>query len=126
MIFLRVTHSVQELNGVVFGGLLLVMGDDKSSSIVMATRDRERERDRELLIPVADSVNDDASSKPSSSTSSSHNTGREVISGRLIGFNFALDRLFLFGSCFGFLENGRKFERVLNKFIIIKCGFSIT
>ncbi|KAF3455860.1 hypothetical protein FNV43_RR00502 [Rhamnella rubrinervis] len=75
LIFLRLTQTVEELNDVVFGGLLLAMGDDKSSSIVMAARDRER--DRELLIPVADSVNDDASSKPSSSTSSSHNTGRE-------------------------------------------------
>ncbi|RVW38291.1 hypothetical protein CK203_071125 [Vitis vinifera] len=52
------------------------MGDEKSS-IVMATR----ERDRELLIPVSDSVNDgDASSKPSSSASSSHHPGREVCS----------------------------------------------
>ena len=34
--------------------------------------------DRELLIPVADSVDDDASSKPSSSASSSHHSGREV------------------------------------------------
>ncbi|KAF8407054.1 hypothetical protein HHK36_006179 [Tetracentron sinense] len=42
------------------------MGDEKSP-IVMANRDR----DRELLIPVADSVDDDASSKPSSSSSSS-------------------------------------------------------
>lgn len=49
------------------------MGDDKSS-IVMASRDR----DRELLIPVADSVDHDDSSKPSSSASSSHHTGREV------------------------------------------------
>ncbi|KAF3449713.1 hypothetical protein FNV43_RR10444 [Rhamnella rubrinervis] len=60
------------------GDLLLAMGDAKSSSIVIAARDRER--DRELLIPVANSVNDDASSKPSSSTSSSHNTGLEVTS----------------------------------------------
>lgn len=51
------------------------MGDEKSA-IVMATRERDRDRDRELLIPVADSV-DDASSRPSSS-SSSHHTGREV------------------------------------------------
>lgn len=49
------------------------MGDDKSS-IVMASRDR----DRELLIPVADSVDHDDSSKPSSSASSSHHTGRET------------------------------------------------
>ncbi|RXH74533.1 hypothetical protein DVH24_029254 [Malus domestica] len=53
------------------------MGDEKSSSsIVMASRDREP-RDRELLIPVADSGDEDASSKPSSSSSSSHHTGRE-------------------------------------------------
>ncbi|EOY30765.1 Uncharacterized protein TCM_037862 isoform 2 [Theobroma cacao] len=50
------------------------MGDEKST-IVMASRDRDI-RDRELLIPVADSVHDD-SSKPSSS-SSSHHTGRET------------------------------------------------
>ena len=50
------------------------MGDDKSS-IVMANRDK----DRELLIPVADSPNDDAA-KPSSSSSSAHHPGREVIS----------------------------------------------
>ncbi|KAJ0751807.1 hypothetical protein HanPI659440_Chr09g0317071 [Helianthus annuus] len=46
------------------------MGDEKSPS----------SRDRELLIPVANTANDDggASSKPSpSSTSSSHNSGRE-------------------------------------------------
>lgn len=49
------------------------MGDDKST-IVMASR--ERDRDRELLIPVADSG--DESSKPSSSSSSSHHAGREV------------------------------------------------
>ncbi|KAA8534967.1 hypothetical protein F0562_029970 [Nyssa sinensis] len=49
------------------------MGDVKSS-IVMSSR----ERDRELLIPVADSVNNDASSKPSSSASSSHHSGRET------------------------------------------------
>ncbi|XP_021276805.1 protein CONTINUOUS VASCULAR RING 1-like [Herrania umbratica] len=48
---------------------------DEKSTIVMASRDREI-RDRELLIPVADSVHDD-SSKPSSS-SSSHHTGRET------------------------------------------------
>ncbi|TXG61397.1 hypothetical protein EZV62_012760 [Acer yangbiense] len=50
------------------------MGDEKSA-IVMSNR--ERERDRELLIPVADSVADDVSSKPSSSSSSSHHAGRE-------------------------------------------------
>ncbi|KAJ0031834.1 hypothetical protein Pint_13194 [Pistacia integerrima] len=54
------------------------MGDEKST-IVMASRDRERERDRELLIPVADSGEDDGSSKPSSSSSSSsHHAGRET------------------------------------------------
>ncbi|XP_062090797.1 protein LIKE COV 1-like [Humulus lupulus] len=52
------------------------MGDDKTSSIVMANRDRER--DRELLIPVADSAHDEASSKPSSSSSSTHHPGRET------------------------------------------------
>ncbi|TQD82424.1 hypothetical protein C1H46_032018 [Malus baccata] len=35
-------------------------------------------RDRELLIPMADSGYEDASSKPSSSSSSSYRTGREV------------------------------------------------
>ncbi|KAB2629412.1 hypothetical protein D8674_034207 [Pyrus ussuriensis x Pyrus communis] len=52
------------------------MGDEKSaSSIVMASRDREP-RDRELLIPVADSGGEDASSKPTSSSSFSHHTSR--------------------------------------------------
>ncbi|KAM1061817.1 hypothetical protein ACFX14_026138 [Malus domestica] len=56
------------------------MGDEKSSSsIVMASRDREP-LDSELLIPVADSGDEDASSKPSSSSSSSHHTGRETFS----------------------------------------------
>ncbi|PON50547.1 hypothetical protein PanWU01x14_222620 [Parasponia andersonii] len=56
------------------------MGDDKttSSSIVMASRDRDRDRDRELLIPVADSPHVEPSSKPSSSSSSTHHPGREV------------------------------------------------
>ncbi|XXG44230.1 hypothetical protein AAC387_Pa01g4091 [Persea americana] len=47
---------------------------DKRSSIPMASRDR----DRELLIPIADSV-EDGKSKPSSSSSfaSSHHSGRE-------------------------------------------------
>ncbi|PQP96545.1 protein LIKE COV 1-like [Prunus yedoensis var. nudiflora] len=61
----------------IFWGLL-VMGDEKSSSsTIMASRDREP-RDRELLIPVADSTDEDASFKPSSSSSISHHTGREV------------------------------------------------
>ncbi|KAI8020695.1 Protein CONTINUOUS VASCULAR RING 1 [Camellia lanceoleosa] len=52
------------------------MGDDKSSMIMASSRDS---RDRELLIPVADSVHDgDASSKHSSSASSSHHSGRET------------------------------------------------
>ncbi|KAK2970979.1 hypothetical protein RJ640_027460, partial [Escallonia rubra] len=51
------------------------MGDDKSSMAVMAS---SRERDRELLIPVADTGDDDVSSKPSSSASSAHHSGREV------------------------------------------------
>uniref|UniRef100_A0A6N2M2C1 Uncharacterized protein n=1 Tax=Salix viminalis TaxID=40686 RepID=A0A6N2M2C1_SALVM len=53
------------------------MGDEKSE-IVMASRDRER--DRELLIPVADSPDLDIASKPSSSSSasSSHHSGREL------------------------------------------------
>ncbi|XP_059638131.1 protein LIKE COV 1-like [Cornus florida] len=50
------------------------MGDDRSSLIVMANR----ERDRELLIPVADSVSDEPSSKPSTPASSSHHSGRET------------------------------------------------
>ena len=56
-----------------------LMGDEKSSSMAMTPRDR----DRELLIPVGDSPDGDAaaaaSSKPSSSASSSHHAGREVI-----------------------------------------------
>ncbi|RWR73401.1 protein CONTINUOUS VASCULAR RING 1 [Cinnamomum micranthum f. kanehirae] len=50
------------------------MGDERSS-IPMASRDR----DRELLVPVADSV-EDGESKPSSSSSSasSHHSGREA------------------------------------------------
>ncbi|XP_050116499.1 protein CONTINUOUS VASCULAR RING 1-like isoform X2 [Malus sylvestris] len=56
------------------------MGDEKSSSSnVMASRDREP-RDRKLLIPLADSGDEDALSKPSSSSSSSHHTGRETFS----------------------------------------------
>ncbi|KAJ6309592.1 hypothetical protein OIU76_014517 [Salix suchowensis] len=52
------------------------MGDEKPE-IVMASRDRER--DRELLIPVADSPDLDIASKPSSSSaSSSHHSGREL------------------------------------------------
>lgn len=56
------------------------MGDDKSSSIVMASR--ERDRDRELLIPVANTAHDESSSKPSSSSPSSnhhhhHHSGHE-------------------------------------------------
>ncbi|KAJ4952128.1 hypothetical protein NE237_028960 [Protea cynaroides] len=52
------------------------MGDDKSST-VMASRDRDR--DRELLIPVSDPAGDGASSKPSSSSAaSSHHSGREA------------------------------------------------
>lgn len=58
-----------------FSASVVVMGDEKSA-IAMASRDRER--DRELLIPVAESVIDEASSKPSSSSSSSHHSGREV------------------------------------------------
>ncbi|KAF7813843.1 protein LIKE COV 1-like [Senna tora] len=51
------------------------MGDDQSSTIMP-----NRDRDRELLIPVADSPHDDAVSKPSSSSSSSssHHAGRET------------------------------------------------
>ncbi|KAA0046536.1 protein LIKE COV 1-like isoform X1 [Cucumis melo var. makuwa] len=51
------------------------MADDKAP-IAIATRDRER--DLELLIPVASSPKDDASCKPSSSSSSSQQTGRET------------------------------------------------
>ncbi|KAG5251661.1 continuous vascular ring family protein [Salix suchowensis] len=50
------------------------MGDEKLE-IVMAGRDRER--DRELLIPVVDSPDLDIASKPSSA-SSSHHSGRET------------------------------------------------
>ncbi|XP_038880670.1 protein LIKE COV 1-like [Benincasa hispida] len=51
------------------------MADDKAL-ITIASRDRER--DLELLIPVAGSPNDDASCKPSSSSTSSQQTGRET------------------------------------------------
>ncbi|KAM1058608.1 hypothetical protein ACFX2I_023329 [Malus domestica] len=44
----------------------------------MASRDRVP-RDCELLIPVADSGDKDALSKPSSSSSSSHHTGHECV-----------------------------------------------
>ncbi|KAJ6344955.1 hypothetical protein OIU78_007774 [Salix suchowensis] len=57
---------------------IFLMGDEKLE-IVMASRDRER--DRELLIPVVDSPDLDIASKPSSSSSSassSHHSGREV------------------------------------------------
>ncbi|KAL5729221.1 Protein CONTINUOUS VASCULAR RING 1 [Ranunculus cassubicifolius] len=49
------------------------MGDDKPTTGVMANR----ERDRELLIPVADSI-DDVSSKPSSSSAAASHSGREA------------------------------------------------
>lgn len=54
---------------------MCVMGDEKVMMVMGG-----RERDRELLIPVADSVDDDdASFKPSSSSaSSSHHSGRET------------------------------------------------
>jgi len=59
------------------------MGDEKSGMMGAVMGNSSRERDRELLIPVADSVdhNDDASSssKPSPSASSSHlHSGRET------------------------------------------------
>ena len=50
---------------------------DEKAAIAIASRDRER--DLQLLIPVAGSPNDVAAScKPSSSSSSSQQTGREV------------------------------------------------
>ncbi|XP_077219669.1 protein LIKE COV 1-like [Tasmannia lanceolata] len=49
------------------------MGDDKSV-IPMGSR----ERDRELLIPVGDSIEDAQSKASSSSSSSSHHSGREA------------------------------------------------
>lgn len=52
------------------------MADDKGA-IVMVSRGRER--DLELLIPAAGSPNDDDSCKPSSSSASSPQTGREVL-----------------------------------------------
>ncbi|GAU11673.1 hypothetical protein TSUD_74230 [Trifolium subterraneum] len=52
------------------------MDDDKSPSTVMGNRDR----DRELLIPVADSGDDSDTSRPSASSSSMHHTGRETFS----------------------------------------------
>ncbi|KAG7021856.1 Protein CONTINUOUS VASCULAR RING 1 [Cucurbita argyrosperma subsp. argyrosperma] len=51
------------------------MADDKGA-IVMVSRGRER--DLELLIPAAGSPNDDDSCKPSSSSASSPQTGRET------------------------------------------------
>lgn len=68
-----------------------MMGDDKSTTMVMGNSSRER--DRELLIPVADSsINHDHSAKPSPSASSSHHSGREVIiySSIYLGFSLIL------------------------------------
>ncbi|KAH9762341.1 protein CONTINUOUS VASCULAR RING 1 [Citrus sinensis] len=56
---------------------------------------RERDRDRELLIPVADSG--DESSKPSSSSSSSHHAGREIDHLRGLGFITSVTFIFLIG-----------------------------
>ena len=76
------------------------MGDEKSS-MVMANRDR----DRELLIPVGDSGDEGASSKPSPSSSSSvHHAGREVMipSSSILGFQlFTLRLLCFFLACVG-------------------------
>lgn len=59
-----------------------LMGDEKSGIVAMGggNSSSSRERDRELLIPVADSVDaDDSSSKPASSSASSHHhSGRET------------------------------------------------
>ncbi|CAA3015789.1 LIKE COV 1-like [Olea europaea subsp. europaea] len=59
------------------------MGDEKSETMVGVIGNSSRERDRELLIPVADSVDhhhhhhhDDSSE--TSSSASHHNTGRET------------------------------------------------
>ncbi|KAF8388979.1 hypothetical protein HHK36_025663 [Tetracentron sinense] len=53
------------------------MGDGKSP--ILMANNRDRERDRQLLIPVSDSVDDGASPKPSSSSaSSSYHSGREA------------------------------------------------
>ncbi|CAI9780353.1 unnamed protein product [Fraxinus pennsylvanica] len=59
------------------------MGDEKSGMMGAVMGNSSRERDRELLIPVADSVDHDddasSSSKPSPSASSSHlHSGRET------------------------------------------------
>lgn len=66
------------------------MADDKAP-ITIATRDRER--DIELLIPVAASPKDDASCKPSSSSSSSQQTGREVFFTSLIFISWLLEAI---------------------------------
>lgn len=52
-----------------------MMADDKSPSKVIGPRDR----DRELLLPIAISGEDTDASKPSSSSSSVHHAGREVM-----------------------------------------------
>ncbi|MBA0577934.1 hypothetical protein Gorai_020240 [Gossypium raimondii] len=60
------------------------MGDDKSAAMTAS-------RDRELLIPVAESVHDDSSKASSSSSSaSSHHAGREVFF-----FHFLFSRFFV-------------------------------
>lgn len=55
------------------------MGDERSLGVIMSN---SRERDRELLIPMADSVDDGASAssspKPAVSTPHHHHSGREV------------------------------------------------
>ncbi|KAJ8425525.1 hypothetical protein Cgig2_013252 [Carnegiea gigantea] len=66
------------------------MGDEKSPTKVMASSS-SRERDRELLLPVADSIvnhNHDDSAKPTPSASSSHHSGREEL-----GFKEIHDRM---------------------------------
>lgn len=86
------------------------MGDEKSSSsTIMASRDREP-RDRELLIPVADSTDEDASFKPSSSSSISHHTGREV------NFYCCLFRVCFLFDCFVSVCLMRKLGKLEGKF----------
>lgn len=90
--------------------LQLLMGDERSPT-PMSSRDR----DRELLIPVADSV-DDGESKPSSSSSSasSHHSGREV--GFLLS---ALCCRFFLNPCYFRAQMGFSHTTLLP----IRCGF---
>lgn len=57
------------------GSLVFEMGDEKSLGVMGNT---SRDRDRELLIPVADSVDHGRDDDGASVSSSHHHSGREV------------------------------------------------